>query len=123
MARTPEYLQQVIISGKRRAGGRRDVVTSVAVPVFRRPSVTSLAWASLDLLTVLLAGVLALRFREVFPLDIPTISSLPNLILILHLPCNVVLSVVVCYMPDFFHAVLWAVWTGAKSPVVCMNSE
>jgi exopolysaccharide biosynthesis polyprenyl glycosylphosphotransferase len=71
---TPEYLQQVIISGKRRPGG--EFVNSAGASL--RPSVTSLAWASLDLVTVLIVGVLALHFREVLPRDIPTISSLPH---------------------------------------------
>ncbi len=55
---TPDYLQQVIISGRKRAGnGRR--ASSTRVGLFRRPSVTSLVWASLDLMTVAVAGVMA----------------------------------------------------------------
>ncbi len=56
---TPDYLQQVIVSGRRRSGGR---TMASRTGVFR-PSVTSLVWASLDLLTAFVAGALALRFR------------------------------------------------------------
>jgi exopolysaccharide biosynthesis polyprenyl glycosylphosphotransferase len=74
---TPEYLQQVIISGQRRAAGGQK--RSTRFGIFQRPSVTSIAWASLDLITVLVAGVLALRFRVVMPRDLPTVSILPDL--------------------------------------------
>jgi exopolysaccharide biosynthesis polyprenyl glycosylphosphotransferase len=57
---TPDYLQQVIVSGKRRGGGRAN---SSRRKAFDRPSVASLVFASLDVLTVLVAAVLALRFR------------------------------------------------------------
>jgi exopolysaccharide biosynthesis polyprenyl glycosylphosphotransferase len=73
---TPEYLQQVIISGRRRAWGEK---SAGGLGIFGRPSVTSLVWASLDLVTVMLAGILALRFRVVMPRDLPTISALPDL--------------------------------------------
>ena len=74
---TPEYLQQVIVSGRRRAAGGRKQATRFGI--FQRPSVTSMAWASLDLISVMLAGVLALRFREVLPVDVHPISVLPDL--------------------------------------------
>ncbi len=74
---TPDYLQQVIISGRKRAAG--DKKTANGFGASGRPSVTSLAWATLDLITVLLAGVLALRFRVVMPRDTPTIALLPDL--------------------------------------------
>ena len=35
--------------------------------LFQRPSVTSLVWASLDMLTVLVAAVMAMRFRMATP--------------------------------------------------------
>jgi exopolysaccharide biosynthesis polyprenyl glycosylphosphotransferase len=63
---TPDYLQQVVVSGRRRTtvGGKE----SSRVGIFRRPSVTSLIWAVLDLATTIIAGVCALRFRaSVFP--------------------------------------------------------
>jgi exopolysaccharide biosynthesis polyprenyl glycosylphosphotransferase len=58
---TPDYLQQVVVSGRRRtaAGGK----APARYGLFRRPSVTSLVWATLDLATAVFAGVCALRFR------------------------------------------------------------
>src|ERR1700678_961611 len=63
---TPDYLEQVVVSGQRHAtaGGK----ASARFGVFRRPSVTSLIWAVLDLATAVVAGVCALRLRaSVFP--------------------------------------------------------
>jgi exopolysaccharide biosynthesis polyprenyl glycosylphosphotransferase len=76
---TPDYLQQVIVSGREHAGsGRR---TSAADSgLFRRPSITSSVWASLDMLTVVVAAVLALRFHVATPSDVSTIRVLPHLI-------------------------------------------
>jgi exopolysaccharide biosynthesis polyprenyl glycosylphosphotransferase len=71
---TPDYLQQVIISGKRRGNGR---TKSARSRTFRRPTVTNLVWASLDLLTAFVAGVIAVRFRIHGPTDIHTITMLP----------------------------------------------
>jgi FlaA1/EpsC-like NDP-sugar epimerase len=56
---TPDYLQQVVVSG-RRGGGR---TRASRRGWFRRPSVTSLVWASLDMVTVSVATILALRIR------------------------------------------------------------
>jgi exopolysaccharide biosynthesis polyprenyl glycosylphosphotransferase len=58
---TPDYLQQVVISGRARADAR----TAPRAGIFYRPSVTSLVWATVDLLTVFLAGVVALRLRVI----------------------------------------------------------
>jgi exopolysaccharide biosynthesis polyprenyl glycosylphosphotransferase len=77
---TPDYLQQIIVSGRKQGGetGRR---TSVAdTGLFRRPSVSSAIWASADILTVVIAAILALRFRVVLPPDVPTLHVLPHLI-------------------------------------------
>ncbi len=63
---TPDYLQQVVISGRRRtagAGKRRFALFGL----FQRPSFTSLVWASLDLMTALVAGIVATRLRVVMP--------------------------------------------------------
>ena len=76
---TPDYLQQVIVSGRKRGGHDRRAY-STRFGIFRRPSVTSLVWASLDVMTVILAGVLALRLRVVLPKEIPAASVLPRLI-------------------------------------------
>jgi len=63
---TPDYLQQVVISGRRRAAGSGKR-SSAIFGVFQRPSVTSLVWASLDLLTALVASIVALRIRVMMP--------------------------------------------------------
>jgi exopolysaccharide biosynthesis polyprenyl glycosylphosphotransferase len=57
---TPDYLQQVIVSGRRHGSGRAN---SARRGLFQRPSVTSLVWASLDALTATVAAVMALRLR------------------------------------------------------------
>ena len=48
--------------------------------LFRRPSITSSVWASLDMLTVVVAAMLALRFRVATPADVSTLHVLPHLI-------------------------------------------
>ncbi|WP_433965669.1 hypothetical protein [Tunturiibacter gelidiferens] len=76
---TPDYLQQVIVSERKYAGnGKRASRTGGGV--FRRPSITSTVWASLDLLTVAIAAIVALRFRVPTPADVPTLHVLPHLI-------------------------------------------
>jgi len=76
---TPDYLQQVIISGQRReSNGRRTYSTRFGL--FRRPSVHSMVWATLDLITVIIAGALALRLRFVLPVEVPTLSAVPHLL-------------------------------------------
>src|SRR5664280_1551585 len=71
---TPDYLEQVVISGRRRAvaGGAPRVRSGILY----RPSVTSLIRAALDLLTVAIAAVFALRFRVIIPSDVRA-TSLP----------------------------------------------
>jgi exopolysaccharide biosynthesis polyprenyl glycosylphosphotransferase len=76
---TPDYLQQVIVSGQKRAAAR-DRAPRSRTGVYWRPSVTSMVWASLDLLTVAIAGMLALRFRAVLPAEISTLDVLPHII-------------------------------------------
>ncbi len=61
---TPDYLQQVIVSGRRHGSGRAN---SARRGVFQRPSVTSLVWASLDVLTAAVAAVMAVRLRMKSP--------------------------------------------------------
>ena len=76
---TPDYLQQVIVSGRKYPGsGRRASRTDTGL--FRRPSVTSSVWASLDMLTVVVAALIALRFRVETPPDVSTLHVLPHLI-------------------------------------------
>lgn len=75
---TPDYLQQVIVSGRNQAGTNRR--TAADSGLFRRPSVTSSVWATLDILTVVVAAMLALRFRVDTPPDVSTLHVLPHLI-------------------------------------------
>jgi exopolysaccharide biosynthesis polyprenyl glycosylphosphotransferase len=75
---TPEYLQQVVISGRRRtasAGKRR----SALFGLFQRPSFTSLVWASLDLMTALVAGVVAIRMRTAMPAFIQGVRTIHHI--------------------------------------------
>ena len=74
---TPDYLQQVIVSDRRR-NPRRSSAARTAL--FRRPSVTSLVWASLDMLTVLVAAIVAARLRMDASTGYPVFSLLPHLI-------------------------------------------
>jgi FlaA1/EpsC-like NDP-sugar epimerase len=69
---TPDYLDQVVVSGRRRtsAGGDRRTRSGLLY----RPSVTSLIWATLDFLTVGIAALLALRFRAGVGGDLRTMS-------------------------------------------------
>jgi exopolysaccharide biosynthesis polyprenyl glycosylphosphotransferase len=76
---TPDYLQQVIVSGRKYAGsGRRS--SEGTYGIFRRPSITSSVWASVDMLTVVVAAMLALRFRVGTSSDVSTLKVLPHLI-------------------------------------------
>lgn len=76
---TPDYLQQVIVSGRARVAGDRRTANS-CVGLFRRPSVTSVVWASLDLLTVIVAAIMALRIRTVLPAEMPALYVVPHLV-------------------------------------------
>ena len=76
---TPDYLQQVILSNKRRAAvGHRRYASSFRF--FQRPSVTSIIWAGVDLLTAGLACVLATHFRARVTIALDHGSSIPLLI-------------------------------------------
>jgi exopolysaccharide biosynthesis polyprenyl glycosylphosphotransferase len=76
---TPDYLQQVIVSGRKHTGnGRR--ASAADSGLFRRPSITSSVWASVDMLTVVVAAVLALRFRVATPSNVSSLNVLPHLI-------------------------------------------
>jgi exopolysaccharide biosynthesis polyprenyl glycosylphosphotransferase len=75
---TPDYLEQVVVSGRRRSA--RAGAASERLGIFWRPSVTSLVWAALDLMTVAIAAVIALRFRVSVPGDVRATSTLPFLL-------------------------------------------
>jgi exopolysaccharide biosynthesis polyprenyl glycosylphosphotransferase len=76
---TPDYLQQVIVSGRKHTGNGRRTSTADS-GLFRRPSITSSVWASVDMLTVVVAAVLALRFRVATPSNVSSLDVLPHLI-------------------------------------------
>ncbi|WP_325384519.1 sugar transferase [Edaphobacter sp.] len=76
---TPDYLQQVIVSARARAVRDRRTY-STRFGLFRRPSMTSMVWASLDLVTVFVALILALRVRVVLPPQVSVLHIVPDLI-------------------------------------------
>ena len=76
---TPDYLQQVIVSARARAVRDRRTY-STRFGLFRRPSMTSIVWASLDLLIIIVATVIALRVRVTLPANIPVVLVVPDLI-------------------------------------------
>ncbi|HEV2645433.1 MAG TPA: sugar transferase [Acidobacteriaceae bacterium] len=76
---TPDYLEQVIVSGRRRSIAGSPHASSRSGLLYR-PSVTSLIWATLDLLTVAVAAICALRFRIDVPGDVHANSLLPYLL-------------------------------------------
>ncbi|MEG9437232.1 sugar transferase [Edaphobacter sp. HDX4] len=90
---TPDYLQQVIVAGRKSAsrGGSRERATSGLI---RRPSMTSLIWASLDLVTVLVAGLIALRVHVAIPSQV---SASWVLIHRFHVPPSILLLYLLWY--------------------------
>ena len=74
---TPDYLQQVVISGRRQGVGRTNVARR---GLFQRPSVTSLVWASLDMVTVFVAAMIATRLRMDRTGAYPVFSILPHIL-------------------------------------------
>ena len=74
----PDYLQQVIISGKRRGTGR----SGAARPgLLQRPSVSSLVWGAFDLMTVVVAAVMAVRVRLDQPVGHHPLSMIPSIVM------------------------------------------
>ena len=76
---TPDYLQQVIVSDRKRVARERGG-SRAGSGLFRRPSVTSSVWASLDMLTVVFAAIAALRFRLATPANVSPLHVVPHLI-------------------------------------------
>jgi exopolysaccharide biosynthesis polyprenyl glycosylphosphotransferase len=75
---TPDYLEQVVISGRRRSSA--DGASELRSGLLYRPSVTSLIWAALDLLTIAIAALIALGFRAQVPSEVHPFSLLPFLL-------------------------------------------
>ncbi len=76
---TPDYLQQVIVSGRRRTEGDRRAFGGRASARWR-PSVTSLVWSALDVVTIFLAWIFALRLRATVPSDVHLFGVLPYIL-------------------------------------------
>jgi exopolysaccharide biosynthesis polyprenyl glycosylphosphotransferase len=72
----PDYLQQVTVSGKRHRGSRAGTLPGI----FQRPSVASLVWATLDLMTVIVAAVMAERVRMPVPVVAHPVSMIPAIL-------------------------------------------
>jgi exopolysaccharide biosynthesis polyprenyl glycosylphosphotransferase len=77
----PDYLQQVIVSGKKHGSGRTNAIRT---GLFQRPSVTSLVWATLDMMTVLVAAVMAERVRMPEPVGHHPASLIPVILTSAH---------------------------------------
>jgi len=75
---TPDYFDQAIDSGRRwnATGGAR----TQRFGINHRPSVTTLFWAMLDLATVAVATLLALRCRITIPSELPLLWHLAYLV-------------------------------------------
>jgi len=76
---TPDYLQQVIVSGRKRSAGERRASARQTGWLWR-PSVTTLVWSWLDLMTVFVAWIVALRLRAVVPQDTGTLEAIQALL-------------------------------------------
>src|ERR1700710_139979 len=57
---TPDFLEQVVISGR---GRPRDDTAASGGRTAGRPSISAVVWALLDVVTAVLAGLIALRIR------------------------------------------------------------
>ena len=73
----PDYFQQVVVSGRRNGSGKANARSR---RTFQRPSVTSLIWATTDMVTVTVAAVMAIRLR-MFGTPSGTGSLLPSILL------------------------------------------
>jgi exopolysaccharide biosynthesis polyprenyl glycosylphosphotransferase len=70
---TPDYLEQVVVSGRRWTA--TDATPSERSGLFPRPSVTSLIWAMLDFGTVAISTLVALRIRAAVPSELHIFSE------------------------------------------------
>ena len=70
---TPDALDHVVISGRRWTTSQAS--HSARPGLFHRPSITNLIWAVLDLATVMIAGVLAMRLRVDIPSGLHIVSE------------------------------------------------
>lgn len=89
---TPDYLQQVIVSGRKSA--LRNSRAQSSPSILLRPSSTSVIWASLDLITILVAALVALRVHVSIPSQIPASTVLFH---VFHVPPHTLLLYLVLY--------------------------
>ena len=78
---TPDYIDHTVASGRQLSGvgAERRQSANSRTGWLHRPSVTGLIWGSLDLLTALVAWLLALRIRVAIPDDVGPVGVLPLL--------------------------------------------
>lgn len=75
----PDYLQQVIVSGRRRPAHDRRAFGSRATAQWR-PSVASLVWSGLDVITIFLAWLVAMGLRLEIPARVHFYSVIPYIL-------------------------------------------
>src|SRR5665213_2639083 len=97
----PEYLEQVVISNRRRrrkakAGVRRGVA-------FGETPITTVVWAVMDFLSVIVAGLIAFRIRLTPQVD-PAVSG----VILRHLEETAPLSSIICLLVFAVNLVLFA---------------
>ncbi|HEY1743260.1 MAG TPA: sugar transferase [Granulicella sp.] len=74
---TPDYLQQIVISGRQR---RLNASASGAAGTLSQPVLTTIVWASFDFLSALLAGSIAFKLRLILEDQAPVERVLANLV-------------------------------------------
>ena len=74
---TPDYLQQIVISGRQR---RLNASASGAAGTLSQPGLTSIVWASFDFLSALLGGLIAFRLRLIPEGRVPAERVLAQLV-------------------------------------------
>jgi exopolysaccharide biosynthesis polyprenyl glycosylphosphotransferase len=74
---TPDYLQQIVISGRQR---RLNASASGAAGTLSQPGLTSIVWASFDFLSALLGGLIAFRLRLIPEGRVPDDRVLAHLV-------------------------------------------
>ncbi len=87
---TPDFLEQVVISGRGRPRGDTAVAAN-GRSSSHRPSISAVVWALLDVVTAVLAGLLALRLRwdgppesnESIVFNLAHAAHLPSLLMLL----------------------------------------
>ncbi len=92
---TPDFLEQVVISGGTRQQSRAGSGVGVRVSA-TRPSISAVVWALLDVITAVLAGLIALRLRLDSTDRQP--GLLPNLMQAKHMPSLLMLLIFGVYV-------------------------